>query len=395
MSCGHVLSSATHLLWVYNASPSAALGVTTRLEVTRELRRLGWRVTLVLEGRGGRQVVEGVEVLCIPKPQTYFLGYCIFHLRVLRFLVRQWTTIDVVLFHQMSAPWLLPLRVGRGVTGRRRPLLVMDTRDLNPIDGGLKVRFRVMFYNLVHRLANRWADGQTAITKRMAELVRIPPHQLWGTWPSGVNLERFAQARVARKWPASKEPICLIYVGNLLSERNLLQLCRAVERANAEGMKFLFSVVGDGPERSILERFSSGQERGVSVLPPVPHSSIPEVLAQAHVGVTSLPRPEERKYEVSSPVKLFEYMGAGLPVLCTPNNCHTEVIGNGSYAFWAEGVSEEVLLGALRRVWESRPSLRELGEEASKEAESWTWQEAARKLKIAVERGCDKHHSED
>lgn len=394
MSHEDAAHDASHLLWVYNASPAVALGVTTRLEVTRALRKLGWRVTLLLEGPAGHESVGGVEVLCIPKPQVYLLGYCAFHTRLLRLIARDWTTADVVLFHQMSAPWILPLRLVRRLLGRERPLLVMDTRDLNPIGHGLKFRLRIGFYSLVHRLANRWADGQTAITPRMAELVRIPHSRLWGTWPSGVDTERFASVQDSREWPAAEDPIHLTYIGALFRERNLLPLCGAVEQANAEGMKFVLSIVGRGPESSILEQFASRTGGTIRVSPPLPHDQIPERLGQAHVGVSLLDLDVER-FQGSSPIKLFEYMGAGLPLLCTPNQCHTEVIRNGSYAFWVEDLSEELLLAALRRLWDGRASLPQMGEEAAKQAQFWTWQDAARKLKTALERGCARHQSED
>ena len=56
------------------------------------------------------------------------------------------------------------------------------------------------------------------------------------------------------------------------------------------------------------------------------------MLAAADIGVTSLPSPDDVKYEASSPLKLFEYMAAGLPVLATSNRCHTDVVGAGGYA---------------------------------------------------------------
>ena len=54
-----------------------------------------------------------------------------------------------------------------------------------------------------------------------------------------------------------------------------------------------------------------------------PHDQIPEVLARAHVGV--LPFPDEEKFRVSSPIKLFEYMAAGTAdsgnAYCLPHRC--------------------------------------------------------------------------
>jgi glycosyltransferase involved in cell wall biosynthesis len=237
----------------------------------------------------------------------------------------------------------------------------------------------------MHRLANRWADGQMAITQHMAETVRVPLERLWGIWSSGVNLDLFAPAQMARRWPSAEEPINLVYIGALHHGRNLLVLCRAVEKANAEGMAFSLSLIGEGPERLALETFALRTAGRVRVVSAVPHDQVPGLLAQAHVGV--LPFPNEVKFQVSSPVKLFEYMAAGLPVLATRIVCHTDVVKGGNYAFWAEDASVEGLLAALRLVWRSRASLEGRGREAATAAQAWTWQESGRKLKTALEYG--------
>jgi len=385
MNREQMLSRPRHLAWILTNSLTDVLHATARLEPTRELRRLGWRVTLVAAGPGGKQSIRGVEVHCIPMPQTYFLRQLVFHLRVIRFLAREWATLDVILFHQMSALWLLPLRLIRILTGRKRPLLVMDTRTVPMATATWKDRLRALFYRVMNQVANRWADGQTAITQHMAKTVSIPAQRLWGIWPSGVNLDLFAPAQTARRWPAPGEPIHLIYVGVLHHERNLMTLSRAVEKANAEGMAFVLSLIGKGTERLDLEKFALQTEGRVRVLPPVPYNQVPKSLARAHIGV--LPFPDEEKIRVSSFIKLFEYMAAGLPLLATRIVCHTDVVNGGNYVFWAEDASVEGLLAALRLAWRDRASLGRMGREAATAAQAWTWQASARKLSDALERG--------
>ncbi len=376
-----------HIVWVYPEPLASALDSATWLETTRTLRELGWPVTLVVQGPAGQHCLQGVEVCCVPKPQVYVVGVCVFHMRFLRYLFRRRGTVDAILFHQMSAPWLLPLRSVRSLVGWQRPVLVMDTRDLVAAEGTLRSWLRSRFFRMAHFLANRWADGQTAITARMAKLVDIPPSRLWGIWPSGVDLERFTPARVGRQWPREGELIRLIYVGKLDNERNPWPLCRAVEQANADGMAFELSLVGEGPARLALEGFGQRTEGRVRVWPAVPHDRVPGLLNEAHVGVTSLPSSGNEKFGASSPIKLFEYMAAGLPVLATNNACHTEVVGGDTFAFWVEDVSEEGVLAALRQLWRARATLGEKGDAAAAAARAWTWQGAGRKLSSALERG--------
>jgi len=387
MSGDHPPTDAPHLMWVYTESPTVALDAGTWLETTRELRKLGWRVTLIGAGPAGTHLIRGVEVLCIPMMHIYFFRQALFHLKVIYLLAREWHTLDAVLFHQMSAPWLLPLRLVRVLTGRKRPLLVMDTRDLVAASGNFKTRPLKLFYALGHRLANHWADGQTAITSRMVELVHIPQENSLGTWPSGVNIEQFARSRKKRSWPLLGESIHLVYVGRFNDERGLLQLCHAVKEANNEGTSFILSFVGEGPKASELEAFAQDSAGQIRILPRVAHENVPDLLASAHVGVTSLPPVENLKFQASSPIKLFEYMAAGLPILTTRNACHTDVVNGGSYAYLAEGVTPPQILEPLRMIWRDRYSLHVRGLEAAAAAKAWTWQATAKKLSDALDRG--------
>jgi glycosyltransferase involved in cell wall biosynthesis len=249
----------------------------------------------------------------------------------------------------------------------------------------LKEKIRTSYFNLIN-LANKFvSDGQTAITERCAQLIGIPKERLWGTWPSGVNLTRFSTQIHNRKWPLEGETIHLMYVGVLHYERNLMPLAQAVLRANKEDMNISLTLIGMGTERWALEELADQNRLHFSVLPPIPHTEIPAQLVEAHIGV--LPFPDLPQFGASSPIKLFEYMASGLPILATRIDCHTDVIGDGKYVFWAEDGSEDALLSAIRKIWEHQSSLQQMSLESSKAAESWTWEKSAQRLMHALEYG--------
>jgi glycosyltransferase involved in cell wall biosynthesis len=372
------------IAWVYPSSFDDTLDAATYLDTTRELRQMGCDVTLIAVGPDGPSEYRGVEVWCVSQPDVYLIRQLLFHLKVVRWLLAHHHQLDAILFHEISTLWLLPLRLLRG---SRRPALVVDTRTLNmPREDTLtlRIRLRGAYLNLMMRLANRWADGRTAITRRMAEVVNIPERRLWGVWPSGVRLEQFAPPRQQRRWPTNDEPVCIVYVGAMEYERGLMTLCRAVVRAQVESMRFNLTLVGDGRERAELEAFAARHDC-IRVLAPVPHQQIPELLCRAHIGV--LPFPDEVKFQVSSPIKLFEYMAAGLPILATRIACHTDVIGGDDIVFWADRADEDGLVAALRQAWAARDALEIMGARSLAAAEHWTWQAAAQKLKQAIQYG--------
>ena len=372
------------IAWVSGTDLFSELDAATWLETTRVLESLGWDVTLISEGAEGSRQVNGVKVLGFSRPRIYFLGSMLLHMRILSYLWRNRNEFGIILFHQISALWLFAFRFLLRLFGKARPQFVMDTRDVPDYGSGLKHWLRVSYFNLMQRMANWWADGQTVITEKMAELVNIPPGKLLGTWPSGADIERFRAARAMRTWPDEGEPLRLIYTGKLHYERNLLQLCQAVVGANSQGMSFRFTLIGDGPQWETLSSFAQGSGGAVHVLERMSHEGIPALLGGAHIGVTPLPASNDSKFETSSPIKMFEYMAAGLPLLATRNVCHTSVVDEGTYAFWADGGSEKDLTKALNLIWQKRMTLAEMGEEAARASEDWSWEASGAKLSKAL-----------
>ena len=100
------------------------------------------------------------------------------------------------------------------------------------------------------------------------------------------------------------------------------------------------------------------------------------------------------KFRVSSPIKLFEYMGSGLPILATKITCHTDVIGSGDYVFWAENSNLEGMLKALEKVWQERFTLPALGRNARIAAQDCTYKAVAKRLNNALQYGLSLHRAE-
>jgi glycosyltransferase involved in cell wall biosynthesis len=351
-------------------------------------------VDLIAFGPDGKYVAEDVEVICVASPDIYFFRHLFFHMRIMPYILRNWGQIDAILITQVSLLWLIPLRLLNPFS-KKHPLLVMDTRTV-PMESmeksTLKDKLRGRFSLLMNGLVNILADGQTTITQRMANLLRIPPRQLWGTWPSGVNLDTFSLDGQNRRWPGREDSVQLIYIGMLNFERNLMTFCRTVLEANRRGMNFSFLMYGDGSERQELQAFASQTNGIIKVFETIPHNQVPGILAQAHVGV--LPFPDEMKFRVSSPIKLFEYMGSGLPILATKITCHTDVIGSGDYVFWAENSNLEGMLKALEKVWQERFALPDLGQHARIAAQDCTYTVVAKRLNNALQHGLSLRRAE-
>jgi glycosyltransferase involved in cell wall biosynthesis len=380
------------MIWIFAGELDTALSAATRLEPTRYLRHIGWHVTLVNACPEAETQVRGVDVLCLSTIDRYFIRQFVFHWKVMRFILKQKPPADIILFHQDSGLWIFPLIFLRNLRGEKRPLFVLDIRSVHmpdPERENIRSKVRGLYIKTVNWAANHWADGQTAVTTRIAETVDVPKDKLWGIWENGVNLEQFAPAIAARRWPVLGEPIELIYIGSMEYERNLMNFCLAVAKANSLGMNFHLILLGDGLQRSDLERFAQGTRGRVEVFPTVPYEKVVDYLGRAHLGV--LPFPDEEKFRVSSPVKLFEYMAAGLVILATRIVCHTDVIGDSPCVFWVNGSGVDDFVSALTQVWKERSKLTTMSKQALLAARAYAWEASSEKLKTALELGLSKY----
>jgi glycosyltransferase involved in cell wall biosynthesis len=380
---GTIKRGSPILVWVYFQSLVESLDRATWLETSAELCDLGWHVILIAVDFPQNQVDKRITTVSLPRPRWYLLGYIIFHLLLLFHIIFDYREADVILFHQPAAPFLYPLLLLRKLFGQHRPKFVMDSRTVNMVTSSWRGRLWGLFFNIVNFLANRLADGQTSITARLAQLQGIPDQQLLGTWPSGVKLERFKLANLRRRWPSKDEPLRLIYIGALYQNRNLLALIEAVRVVGSEGYNIILDLVGEGPQKIELEVSAHQPDDGaIRVCSAVQALDIPKTLATAHIGV--LPFPDLPIFQVSSPIKLFEYMAAGMPILATKVACHTDVFGDSDFVFWAEDGNPTALAAAIRMAYTRKAELRDMGQNASIVAKNYTWKRSAELLNEAL-----------
>jgi glycosyltransferase involved in cell wall biosynthesis len=136
--------------------------------------------------------------------------------------------------------------------------------------------------------------------------------------PNGVNVERFAAGTndVRGRFGIDDRPV-VGFVGTLKAWHGTATLIRAVARlARERGIEqapYLL-IVGDGPQRGELEAVATSE--GIASLTiftgSVPHDVMPDCIAAMDVAVAPY---DESPDFYFSPLKLFEYMAAGRPVV--------------------------------------------------------------------------------
>jgi glycosyltransferase involved in cell wall biosynthesis len=144
-------------------------------------------------------------------------------------------------------------------------------------------------------------------------------------------------------------------------------------------------IVGDGPSRGFIEGEAArlGIPDSVVFAGRVPHDQVASYIGLSDVAVI----PETNQYR--SPIKMFEYMAAGKPVVAPAMPPVAAVIeADRSGLLFQPGNAEE-LSGALVRAFSDRPFAAALGRAARQQIRRrYTWEEHARRiLRLARSRG--------
>jgi glycosyltransferase involved in cell wall biosynthesis len=203
---------------------------------------------------------------------------------------------------------------------------------------------------------------------------------------SGIDLDRFP-----RLWPAGAVarragPPVIVYVGRLGGWKAVPVLIRAV--GSVPGARLLLVGGGDAEEAPRLREVAreAGVADRVEITARVPHRAIAAKLADASVAVHVLPQDLGIATRDTSPLKLVEYLAAGIPVVASDVPAVREIVTDGVSAVLAPAGDSAALGAAICRVLED-PALQErLSIEGRAVAERHSWDARAHILRALHER---------
>lgn len=135
--------------------------------------------------------------------------------------------------------------------------------------------------------------------------------------PSGVDINRFSDTegwKIREKYGLEDSKV-VVYIGTMDKTRQLDVLIYAFSKVlkNSKNVKLL--MVGDGTNKSDLEKLTNdiGIKDNVIFVGQIDFKEVPHFIDVANIGVS--PVPPFGFYKLSSPIKMFEYMVMGKPVV--------------------------------------------------------------------------------
>jgi glycosyltransferase involved in cell wall biosynthesis len=327
-----------------------------------------------------------------------------------------------VCWHQMAPPFgqarLRFARAGRvaAIAGALRPEVVME-RYFN--FGGEGVRAasgcgalavlevnapvvdypgspkRVLDLALIVEPMRRWRDWQC----RIADLIISPSRAILPAWlPAGRVVEVEWGADTERFRPGAPGPvpferrtgaIVAVFAGAFRAWHGAIHLVEAIRQLRARGVRNVDAVLaGDGPEAPRVRRLADGLD-GVTFTGPVAHDAMPALLAAADIGVAPFDVSAHAPLALAfywSPLKVFEYMASGLPVVAPAIDGMRRIVEDGREGVLYDPSNPRALADALAQL-AGADTRRRLGDAArARVVGEFSWAGHCARLEDAMQR---------
>jgi glycosyltransferase involved in cell wall biosynthesis len=349
---------------------------STWVEVGDSLGRQGATVNIITSFKKeayfpAGKAVEMVYLRVLDIPLLYRL---FFSLAAYFWLKKNASRDDVVMLNPHEL-WMKPL-----LALSRFKNVHLDVRTLPINRKSLKSRVdNFLFWRLAMTFFGKRCHSYSFITDRLKSAVEQEfghRYDDYVIWQSGVNTDFFSEVLATTEEQKPDHDLTLFYHGSLYQTRGVDTLLRAYAclPETLLGRSRLL-VVGGGNGLASLQALAEelGVADKIEFRGLVPYEEIPLHIQEADFCVC--PLPDLPEWNVSSPLKVLEYMACAKPIVLTPIPSHQDILADESFVVWTKGDDVEDFVVAFLEAVERLQDLKDKASAAKVLVrQNWDWQ---------------------
>jgi glycosyltransferase involved in cell wall biosynthesis len=252
---------------------------------------------------------------------------------------------------------------------------------------------RVVLFRPMRRLREEQCRKAAALVTPLPAIIpETVPREKVHSIHWGANVERFrpglTPTGAARAVSFPPDARVVVFSGSFRPWHGADVLVRAGERVlgSTGGEKAVFLFIGSGPshEEVVREVRRLGLESRCFMVGTVPYSEMPQYLAHCHVGVAPYRPSRHGQLKLGfywSPLKIFEYMASGIPVITLDVHPLRDIVREGREGLLFDENDEERLAQAITELVRSPERATEMGRSArARVVAHYSWQVHCKKL---------------
>lgn len=235
----------------------------------------------------------------------------------------------------------------------------------------------------VKRLLKKSA-GVITISNGLKEFYKEKRSDIWIS-PDAVDFDAFnvslSKEECRRKLNLPPDKKIVLYSGHLYEWKGADLLLEAAKQHptfnNQHSVLFVF--VG-GTEEDILKfKIKSSKLKNVLVVGRRPHQEIPLWLKASDILILPNSAKEEISRSFTSPMKLFEYMASGAPIIASDLPSIREIVGEKDALFFKADDAQD-LADKIKYVFEHEAEARAKAGSARQKVQNYTWRNRAENI---------------
>ncbi len=325
------------------------------------LQRAGFDVSLVVAGADD-DVVEEVKIYGVRKFDNRFERI----LRSGKSILGKALEIDADLYH-FHDPELLSVGVKLARRGKK---VVYDSHEDLPRQILTKPWIPKYLRGMMSHLVEWWENRHV---RKMSAVVTATPHiqerfqkVTAAQVVSVCNYPIISEITPGTDWENRQQAVC--YVGGLFLERGIFEMVHAAGNAHVR-----LKLAGSFSPLSLQNEVEKEKDwQLIDYYGYVGRQEVNRLLGESMAGLLLLhPMPS---YIDSLPIKLFEYMAAGIPVICSNFKLWQDIVEGCDCGICIDPFDSKGVAEAIRRIVDNPELARQMGDNGRKAVlEKYNW----------------------
>lgn len=274
----------------------------------KSLLHLGYDVTLIIQN-DKNETVEGIKIIALPKAKNRIQR--IFGMTIKAFLLALKQKADIYHFHD---PELILIGILLKLLGKK---IIYDVHEsVQDIDS------KAYLTPIMRSLAGKLVRILRRITVLFFDYIVVAGDDIceeFGKRNNIVTIRNFPTL----KWmdlctsfgSISPRQNIIVYVGAVSEDRCIREYLKAMEYVKSESELW---VIGNFYPPSLEDKIKIKSSDKIKFVGRIPYSKVPEYLSKASIGLVCFyPDPNNIEAVAGRNNKVYEYMGAGLSIICS------------------------------------------------------------------------------